>query len=734
VADGREIIHQIEYRWHERRDLSPVASTMSQESLRGWDAWIRGWVRHPHADRLWESVCYQIQPNGRAAIAWRYEDLHAAEREDGRKGRPLVSRVLAGQANLLTPEVAITLCRTGLPRSAGPQPGHVSAGAELAVLAAGELSALVSEQAPEFDEEAARQEGLRQVVIAALARPATPLAIHVRDTYIFRPPGEGVQCPLLWGLRRIVWPLFGTAGRGWSFSTFEPPLGDVDPTTLPDILFRQAQDIPPAAPARPRDEVKVRPFDKALDDGNPDAELAGWLVAEYQERGGDELRQLINEWCGAEQTAQQRLSRVKDQLRPRQSPYLVSGSASRFVRLPLPLTPESSTPESSAPESLTPGSAPAPRPEAAEPDEPFLFATEDLAPSGTGESAPAGPEEHASAEPEEHALAEPEEHAQAELDELPLTESEEPPLIQPAEPAHDEYEERALAEPEKPEKGDWFHRQHQEPPVAPAQSPGDSGSLPVGNYPTEYRNDPGETPAREYPTASRYDPARENLYPPPPQQQEALSGYAAWTRAPQEENPLVAPRKGRPDPLPERSHENQPQAAREHEVNAPVQPATVSELLRRLPMAVDVNEFIFILREINNPGIRPDENDRRRARREVSKPEWYGKISPEFGNILDIRALCQIFQVIVIPDLRDQEVVKKIADWAGMAHPAVVGGLLAAARQSGDETWQHMMQILQPRLAHRWTIANDVGGYWDINLASQPASDSGRGWRIRRRN
>ena len=662
MADGREIIHQIEYRWHERRDLSPVASTMSQASLRGWDAWIRGWVRHPHADRLWESVCYQVQPNGRAAIAWRYEDLHAAEREDGRKGRPLVSRVLAGQANLLTPEVAIALCWTGLPSAAGPRPGQVSAEAELTVVAAGELSAMASEQALEFDEEAARQEGLRQVLITALARPATPLAIHVRDTYIFKPPGEGVQCPLLWGLRRIVWPLFGTAGRGWSFSTFEPPLGDADPTTLPDILFRQAQDIPPAAPARPRDEVKVRPFDKALDDGNPDAELAGWLVAEYQERGGDELRQLINEWCGAEQTVQQRLSRVRDQLRPRQSPYLVSGSATPFVRLASPSTPES----------LTPESAPGPRPEAAEPDEPVLFAADDLVLPGTSET---------------------------EVHEPPLSEPEEPPLIQPAEPAHDEYEERIPAEPEK---ADWFHRQHQEPPAAPAQSPRD--------------------PLRE---------TREDLYPP--QQLEALSGYAAWTRAPQEENPLVAPRKGRPDPLPERSHENQPQAARGQHVNAPVQPATVSELLRRLPMAVDVNEFISILREINNPGIRPDENDRRKARREVSKPEWYGKISPEFGNILDIKALCQIFQAIVIPDLGDQEVVKKIADWAGVAHPAVVGGLLAAARQSGAETWQHMMQILQPRLAHRWTIANDVGGYWDISLASQPASDSGRGWRIRRR-
>jgi len=123
VTDGRDIIHQIEYRWHDRLGLSPVASTMSPDSLRAWDSWIRLWVRHPHADKLWESVCYLVQPNGRAALAWRYEDWQVAEREDGMRGRPLVSRVLVGMENLLTPEVAIVLCRTGLPATAGPRPG-----------------------------------------------------------------------------------------------------------------------------------------------------------------------------------------------------------------------------------------------------------------------------------------------------------------------------------------------------------------------------------------------------------------------------------------------------------------------------------------------------------------------------------------------------------------------------------------------------------------------------------
>jgi hypothetical protein len=337
VAEARDIVHQIEYRWHDRLDLSPIACSMSQESLRGWDAWIRGWVRHPHVEGLGESLCYQIHPNGRAALAWRYESWQAADRKDGTRGRPLVSRVLAGQTSLLTPEAAIVLCRTGPQILVSPPPGQVTTETKLSVVTVDELSALVRERTAGLDEEAAQQDGLRQVVVAALSYPLTPLAIHIRDTYILKPPDEGMQCPLLWGLRRIVWPLLATAGRGWSFSTFEPRLGDVDPSTLPDILFRQAQDTPSAAPARPRDEIKIHPFgSNALDARSPYAELAEWLVAEYMERGGDELKRLITEWCGAEQSLQLRLARVYDELRARRSRAVVSGPAAPFVSMSAP--------------------------------------------------------------------------------------------------------------------------------------------------------------------------------------------------------------------------------------------------------------------------------------------------------------------------------------------------------------------------------------------------------------
>jgi hypothetical protein len=313
MAGAPDIVDQIEYRWHDRREFSPFASTMPAESLRQWDSRIRTWVRHPPVEGLRESLRYQVQPGGYAALAWRFEDWPTAGRTGAMRRRTRVSRVLAGPVSLLTPETAIALCRAGLPLTAGPPPGQVTAGTELSVLKAADLSALVSGQAEGLDQEAARQEGLRQVVAAALSSP-DPLAIYPGDAHILEPPGQGVQCLLLWGLRRILWPLLSTADRGWSFSTFEPPLGREDAAALPDIVFRQAAGTRPAGEATRR-EVESHPFDPGPpDDEDLSAQLAAWLVAEYRKRGGDELRQLITTWCGTERSPQARLRKVHDAL------------------------------------------------------------------------------------------------------------------------------------------------------------------------------------------------------------------------------------------------------------------------------------------------------------------------------------------------------------------------------------------------------------------------------------
>jgi hypothetical protein len=334
MTDTRDI-HQIEYRWHQTRDLSPVASSMSAESTRGWDSRIRAWVRHPSVDEPSESVCYQHLPNDAAALAWRYRDRQVAERAPGPPGRPLVSRVLIGHASLLTPDVAIMLCRTGLPATAGDRPGRGMIGADLPVISADELRATVGDVAAEFDQEAAREKGLAQVVAAALSDPNTPLAVNIRDPQIFRPPADGPQASLLWGLWRIARPVLGAVRRGWSFSTFELPLGDVDPRMLPDIVFRLAQPAQAAAPAAPRKEIKVRPGDPtSVASGTSYAALAELLIAEYEETGGDGLQQVIAR-CGAEQPLQTRLGAIYDMLSAKWSPISVSSPPAPLV----PVTP-----------------------------------------------------------------------------------------------------------------------------------------------------------------------------------------------------------------------------------------------------------------------------------------------------------------------------------------------------------------------------------------------------------
>ncbi len=338
MADARDL-HQIEYRHHQTKDLSPVASSMSTESLRAWDSRIRMWVRHPHADRLSESLCYQVLAAGQAALALRYWDQRAAERTDGSRGRPLVSRVLVGQASVLTPEVAVALCRTGLTAgSVGPMPGEVPEGAGLPTVSGDALSAVANAMIPTLDEDAARQPGLQAVVAAALCDPLAPLAISVPDAVIQEPLREGVQYPLLWGLRRITGPLHGPVGRAWSFSTFEPPLGETDPASLPSIVFRQTQAGAQTPPARWRKEVNVRPLaPDALGPGPAYAawvEMAGWLVTEYQERGGEGLAQFVANCCGNERSLPMRVERIFHELRRAESPVIVSDGPTGYISLP----------------------------------------------------------------------------------------------------------------------------------------------------------------------------------------------------------------------------------------------------------------------------------------------------------------------------------------------------------------------------------------------------------------
>jgi hypothetical protein len=313
MAESGEI-HQIEYRWQDRKDLVPIASSMPPGTRQSWNAQITSWVRHPDTDVTAESVRYQSLPDGQAVLAWRYRDPQAAKRDDGIHGRPIVSRVLIADQGVLTPDIAIVLCRDGLPQAAGPRPGDVTSGAELLPLSARELRRMAEARAATMDGEAAVDPGLARLLAAAFAVPGLPLAIQLRLPDICLPPGNGPQPRLLWGMWRIGRPLLGDDGRGWSFSTFEAPLGDSDPALLPDIVFRLDQPVQ-HAPARARAERRVSPYDR----GSAGAlgrhpEMIAWLVDEYRTRGGESLGGMLAE-CGQGAPLAERLDVLYHRLR-----------------------------------------------------------------------------------------------------------------------------------------------------------------------------------------------------------------------------------------------------------------------------------------------------------------------------------------------------------------------------------------------------------------------------------
>jgi hypothetical protein len=295
MAGERDAIHQIEYRWQHEKDLSPFATTMPEARTAGWNDLIRPWVRHPQAAGLSESVCYKVWTDtGDAALAWRYRDPRAAERAEGASGRPHVSRVLVGHASLLTPAVAIAVAWMGLPPSA--RPDLVTATEQLPIIRPDEVAGLVTKLAADLDWRAAQHEGLLELTAVALSDRDRPLAVYLPEDQFAGQLKKSPQGALLWGLYRAVSQLPGTGRRGWSFSTFELPLGAQDAATLPDIVFRQDVRAGPP-PGIVRSEVKAWPFDSdGLTGLSPhDIDRAERLVDAYVVRGIEGVQRLIAE-------------------------------------------------------------------------------------------------------------------------------------------------------------------------------------------------------------------------------------------------------------------------------------------------------------------------------------------------------------------------------------------------------------------------------------------------------
>jgi hypothetical protein len=686
MAEAQDL-NQIEYRHHPTRDLSPVASSMSPQSRSSWHAQIRAWVRHPHDDRLVESACYQVFPNGNAALAWRYLNERAAERADGSRGRPLVSRVLAGPASVLSPKVAVALSRNGPTADLiGPLPGEVPDGAEMPTVSGSAVAALADEMAAELDEAASWADGLQAIVAAALSNPSTPLAVSLRDSVIAKPLAQCVQCTLLWGLLRVAGPILGAVGRGWSFSTFELPLGDTDTAALPSIIFRQAQDTRGVPGVNWRKELKVRPLAAdALSGAVPYADqvaLAGWLVAEYRDRGGNGLAVFLADACGSERSLQGRLEQLQAKLAGEHS-VVITSPGSTYVAVKTGRSARATQPgELSHP-------APDPAVELPPVAEAAVPAAATKAGGEPGEPAGTGPEVPVSAEA-------------------------------PSDPATGPWSSPGALDEVQPEcgpasgrivgidPGDWNRE--------PRGGTGSHGEWHGPDGP-QARKGSGRTARASY----SFGPWREEEVAPRRDGRDAPdllpSGRAADPEVPpspsagqdsRDQGDAPAYAEGQP-PLSPGQPYTQPS-------QPPYQPfgrnVSVSSLLGQLELVVSdparfrsYLEAIFRLRGIDDP------DDRRRSWELISGKYWFSHVSK--CEVLQQGDLAEIFSIVLIPELRRGGVREEaIANWALDVPAQMIAGLLAAVAEAADQR-PVVHAILEPVLAVRWARDWSMEGLWD---------------------
>lgn len=140
------------------------------------------------------------------------------------------------------------------------------------------------------------------------------------------------------------------------------------------------------------------------------------------------------------------------------------------------------------------------------------------------------------------------------------------------------------------------------------------------------------------------------------------------------------------------------------------------DLLIRLAGTRDAEVFRSVLQEVLTLSAVPEFGDRAEARRLLAEATWCIHPSRADGRELHADELSRIFQLIVNPDLVRPRVAREIADWATIAPPAVIRGLLAGAkagdRLAEDGSYSVLMKILEPVLAGRWVDEHGLQADW----------------------
>jgi hypothetical protein len=321
-VNGYSEVDQIECRWVPERDLQPIASSFSAASTAAM-AWFTrlGPAIRPNSGPAapLSSMAYLTFEDGTAAVICRQVDINALPLQDVGKRRTLVARILVGSQQLLSPEVAMSLCLTGIRDVAGIPPGQVGPDSELPPISGGRLANLAGSVNRRLDEGARQQPGLDRLIAAALRDHRTPLAVQL-PAHEIREPTGGPQGFLLWGLWRTTWQLLAgihdpaAGARGWSFSTYEPPLDASDTSWLPGTVFRTQQ--PHQQAQMVRAETAIAPRDQAgssAKDGY--ATLGAALADAYEIMSAEDLSDLLVAASDDSSNLHDRLGTARNMLR-----------------------------------------------------------------------------------------------------------------------------------------------------------------------------------------------------------------------------------------------------------------------------------------------------------------------------------------------------------------------------------------------------------------------------------
>jgi hypothetical protein len=317
-------VDQVEFRWQEGRDLSPRASSFdSAAETRGWFGRLAGLVRAAAPDLSQgvpgRSAAYQtFADDGTAALIWRLYEPGASAVYDQSARTPLVARAFIGRLDVLTPGVAIALCRSDVIDRLSPQPGDAAVEYGLSPLLAGDLVAEAKLLMEGLDEQGRLEEGLATLIAAALRDRDVPLSVVLPGPELTQPLRDCPQLTLLWGLWRTTAQLLAgpdairKPGGGWSFSTYEPPPGDTETRGLPAIVFRGQS----AGRARKAGRVESRVEPRALRSNADDSDVVAGLLADaYRTLGGHELEQLLHAIASEHDGVDGRLDACRRRLR-----------------------------------------------------------------------------------------------------------------------------------------------------------------------------------------------------------------------------------------------------------------------------------------------------------------------------------------------------------------------------------------------------------------------------------